>query len=325
MNRRAFLGTLGLLAAPLTAEAQPAVRVWRVGYLSVGAPELDQGWVTALRQGLRGLGYEDGKNLVFEQRHAAGDTRRLDELAAELVHLKTDLFVVYGAGLTVPAIRKADPTASIVMASADPVGEGLIESLARPGGNVTGLADAHADLAPKRLELLKEIVPRASRVAVLWNPGSRTARQVQSIEVAAAALGLTIVRWPARRAQDVAQAFAGMQRQRPDVLLLVPEPAVVRFDDPQIPALALKNRLPAIGTIRQFASAGLLMSYGTDFAELWRRAAIYVDKILKGAKPAELPVEQPTKFELVINLKTAKALGLTIPASLLQRADQVIE
>ena len=314
MDRRAFLGALGLLAARRAAEAQPAVRVWRVGYLSVATPELDQGWVAALRQGLRGLGYEDGKNLVFEQRHAAGGTQRLDELAAELVQLKTDVFVVYGAGLTVPAIRKADPAASIVMVAADPVGEGLIESLARPGANVTGLADAHADLAPKRLQLLKEIVP-----------GSRTARQVQSIEVAATALGLTIVRWPARRAQDVAQAFVGMQRPRPDVLLLVPEPAVVRFNDPQIPALALKSRLPAIGTIRQFASAGLLMSYGTDFTELWRRAAIYVDKILKGPKPAELPVEQPTKFELVINLKTAKALGLTIPPSLLARADQVIE
>ena len=311
MKRRSLLLGLAvaLVTAPLVAGAQPAGKVWRIGYLSVAPVELDKSWVAAFQQGLRELGYVEGQNVVIE-RHAAGRIERLPELAAELVRLKVDVFVVYGAGRSVAAVKKAGSTAPIVMTvSPDPVGEGLVASLARPGGNVTGLSDSHADLAPKRLELLKEVVPSASRVAVLWNPASGTVLQLKNIQAAARALNVTVLPFEVRGPDEIDRVFAAIGRERPDALLLVPEPAVVRFNQRQIMELTVKNRLPAIGTVRQWAENGFLLSYGTNFSELWRRAATYVDKILKGAKPANLPVEQPTKFGFVINMKTAKTFS----------------
>ena len=325
IDRRAFLSlATGILAAPAAARAQPAGKVWRVGYIALGTAELDRSWRAAFQEGLRGLGYVEGQNVVIEWRHAAGRRERFREFVAELIRLKVDVFVVYGGILDV---MKATRTIPIVMAvSRDPVGEGIVARLARPGGNVTGLADTHADLTPKRLELLKEIAGPVSRVAVLWNPLNIGAgAQLKKVQTTAAGLGISTLSWEVRESGDIVRVFATAGRERPGALLIIPEPAVVSFGDRRIPELAIKHRLPAIGTVRQFAENGLLMSYGTDFAELWRRAATYVDKILKGAKPADLPIEQPTRFELAINLKTAKALGLTISPAMRLRADQVIE
>jgi len=323
MRRIGLAVVLSLAVAPLAAEAQPqSGKVWRVGYLAVSSAELDNSLRAAFQRELRDLGYVEGQNVVIEWRHADGRFERVPQLAAELVRLNVDVIVTYGG---TRVVKEATSTIPIVMAvSADPVGEGLVASLARPGGNVTGLADTHADLAPKRLEFLKQLVPAASRVAILFNPASDTALQLKNVQSAASALGVTGLPFDARGPEDLDRAFVLMRRGRAEALLLIPEPAVITFRS-RIPELAVKHRLPAIGTVRAFAEHGLLMSYGTSFLDLWRRAATYVDKILKGAKPADLPVEQPTKFELVINLKTAKALGLTIPQTLLLRADQLIQ
>jgi ABC-type uncharacterized transport system substrate-binding protein len=322
----AVILTLSLTLAPLAADAQEAAKVWRIGYLSLQRAEGDKSWVAAFRQGLRELGYVEGQNVVIEQRHAAGRSERLPELASELVRLEVDVLVVYGLWALIGAGWKAPSTLPIVFTvSADPVGEGLVTSLARPGGNVTGLSDSHAELVPKRLELLKEVVPSAVRVGVLFNP-ARSARQFETAQAAASALRLTVlpVEVKGREPDDVDRAFAAMGQQRPGGLLVIGDPTV-SVHRGRIAELAVKARLPTISTVREWAEAGLLMAYGTNFHELWRRTATYVAKILKGAKPADLPVEQPTKFELVINLKTAKALGLTIPPSVLGRADHVIE
>ena len=322
MNRRAFFGALGLLAAPVAAWAQPAGKVWRIGYLSLPTPELDRRWVAAFQQGLRELGYMEGRDVIIEQRHASGRRERLAALATELVGLKVDVIVTYGGA---PEARKASSTVPIVMTvSADPVGSGLVASLARPGGTVTGLSDVHGDTIAKRLELLKEATPSAARVAVLSSPGNLLApRQLQDLRAAAQILGITVVPFELRGPGDLDRAITAIGKARVDALFLIPDSTFgnhARFAD-----LVNKQRLPAIGTVREFADAGLLMSYGTSFAELWRRAATYVDKIFKGADPGDLPIEQARQWELVINRKTAKALGLTIPPSLLQRADQVIE
>jgi ABC-type uncharacterized transport system substrate-binding protein len=327
IDRRAFLGGLGLsvLAAPLDVEAQRPGKIARIGYLSASAPATDGSWVVAFEQGLRELGYVEGNNVVIERRHAAGQSQKLAELAAELVRLKLDVIVTFGG---IEAIKKASSVVPVVMTvHADPVRAGVVASLAHPGGQVTGLSDLHAVLAPKRLELLKEVSPSISRVAVLFNPAGTVQGpgQLKDLADAALSLGLSLLRFSVTSAEDIDRAFAAMNKEQIGGITMVGDAQVLGLNRRQIVDLAIKNRLPAIGTVRAWAEFGLLMSYGTDFHELWRRAATYVDKILKGAKPGDLPVEQPTKFELVINIKTAKALGLTIPQSVLVRAVEIIQ
>jgi len=330
MVRRTFLGVVagGLLAASLAAGAQPAGKVVRIGYLSLQREDGDKSWMAAFRQRLQDLGYVEGRNVVIEQRHAAARADRLPELASELVRLKLDVLVVYGLSALIDAGWKAPRALPIVFTiDPDPVGRGLVASLARLGGNVTGLSDAHADLVPKRLELLKEAAPLTVRVAVLFNPASSLGpAQLKTAQAAAPTLGMTVLPMEVRGRgrNDIDRAFETMRKGRSTGILILGAPTVGVYRS-RIAELAVKGQLPAVSTLRESAEAGLLMSYGTDFHDLWRRAATYVDKILKGAKPGDLPVEQPTKFELVINLKTAKALGLAIPPSLLQRADQVID
>jgi putative tryptophan/tyrosine transport system substrate-binding protein len=332
MDRRTFLGTLGsgLLAAPLAAKAQQAAKIARIGYLSSNlatSPHLRE----AFRQGLRDLGYVEGRNLVIEDRDAEGKVERLPALAAELVALKVDIIVTEAGSTVVPvAAKQATRTIPIVFASAaDPVGRGLVTSLGRPGGNVTGLASLNAELVGKRVELLTQAVPEIRQVAVLWLPGGalgeRTEKQMLTgAEVAARRLGVRLQFVEARDPADFDRAFSDMTRARPGALTLLPS-NMFRREQRRLVDLAERHRLPTVYFGREFVDAGGLMSYAAPLTDLCRRAATYVDKILKGAKPGDLPVEQPTKFELVINLKTAKALGLTIPPSLLQRADQVIE
>jgi len=313
---------LALALAPLVAEAQPAEKLARIGYLGLGsaadAPK-------ALLQGLRELGYVEGQNLVIEYRYAEGKAERLPDLAAELVSLKVDIIV---AGGTPPplAAKRATTTIPIVMTSAgDPVGSGLVASLAKPGGNVTGLSTFTRDLAAKRLQLLKEVVPVVSRVAVLWNAANPYAvLNMRETEAAARTLGLQVKSVEVRGPDDIESGFPAAIRWRAGALIVVDDPFTY-VHRTRIADLAARSQLPAMYGFMQYAEAGGLMAFGTSLADLSRRAAIYVDKILKGAKPADLPVEQPTKFELVINLKTAKALGLTIPQTLLLRADRVIE
>jgi putative ABC transport system substrate-binding protein len=328
MRLGALALVLTLLAGLLAAEAQPQGKMHRIGYLSLQRAEGDKSWVAAFRQGFRDLGYVEGKNIVIEQRHAAGRPERLPELASELLGLKVDVLVVYGLWALIDAGWKAPSTLPIVFTvDPDPVGRGLVASLARPGGNVTGLSDSHADLVPIRLQFLKEVVPSVTRVGVLLNPTSPIATpQLKTAQAAAPALGLTVlpVEVKGRGRDDMDRAFATMGKEGLGALLVIGDPTI-SVHRSLIAELAIKTRLPTISTVREGAEAGLLMAYGTNFHELWRRAATYVDKILKGAKPGDLPVEQPTKFALVINLKTARALGLTIPPSLLLRADHIIE
>jgi putative ABC transport system substrate-binding protein len=328
MDRRdTVLALLALGAAPLAAEAQQAAKVARIGYLSsnlAASPHLHD----AFRQGLRDLGYVEGRNLVIEYRDAEGKNERLPALAAELVALKVDVIVTAGT-LQTMAAQQATKTIPIVFAQAvDPVTSGLVGSLARPGGNLTGLSNLTPERVGKCLELLTQAVPGVSRVAVLWQPGAvgeRTAKDtLTGAEVAARALGVRLQFVEARGPADIDKAFSDMTRARAGALA-VWTTAMFVAERTRLVALAAKNRLPGVYTLREFVDAGGLMSYGHSQADLNRRAATYVDKILKGAKPGDLPVEQPTKFELVINLTTARALGLTIPPSLLARADQVIE
>jgi len=328
-TRREFIGTLagGLLAAPPAAEAQQAAKVARIGFLALNlaaSPHLPE----AFRQGLRDLGYVEGRNVVIEYRSAEGKRERLPALAAELVALKVDVIV---AGNTPAALaaKQATTTLPIVFTSVvDPVTDGLVASLARPGGNVTGLSNLAPELVGKRLELLKQAVPGVSRVAALWQPGVFPERTDQDMlkaaDVAARALGVRLQFVEARGPADIDRAFADMTKARAGALTVLGSPMFIN-ERRRLVDLAAKNRLPAVYPAREFVDAGGLMSYGPNLADLFRRAATYVDKILKGTKPADLPVEQPTKFELVINAKTAKALGVTIPQSLLGRADEVIE
>ncbi len=328
MNRRSFIGTLagGLLAAPLVAEAQPAGKIYRIGYLSAGAPTSNPLVIAAFQQGLRDLGWVEGQNIDIEYRWAAGRFDRLPDLAADLVHLKVDVIIAAPTPAALAA-KNATGTVPIVAVSlTHPVELGLVGSLARPGGNVTGLSySVGADIFGKDLELLKEVVPRVRRVAVLSNPDSPAQPlTVRNVKDAARSLGLQLQLLEARGPEGFDGAFAAMAREHVGALLVVQDPAFIPHRA-RLVDLAAKNRLPSIFTQREDAEAGGLMSYGPSLSDLYRRAGTYVDKILKGANPGDLPVEQPTKFELVINLKTAKALGLTIPPSLLQRADQVIE
>jgi ABC-type uncharacterized transport system substrate-binding protein len=328
IERRAFLGTLagGLLAAPLAAEAQPAGKVLRIGFLSLTSPSDRPALLDAFRQGLRELGWVEGQNIVIDYRYAEGRVDRLPDLAAGLVRLKVDLIVSWGTqGVT--AARNATETIPIVMiAVRDPVGIGLMTSLARPGGNVTGVSGyAGLEIVAKQLELLKEIVPKIRRVAILSNPTNAYHQlAIREVNVVARSLGVQLQLLEARGPNEFDGAFAAMARERVGALLVLSD-AMLNSHGTRLADLAARSRLPAAYGVRESVEAGGFMSYGPSFLDLFRRSAAYVDKILKGAKPADLPVEQPTKFELVINLKTAKALGLTIPPSLLQRADQVIE
>jgi putative ABC transport system substrate-binding protein len=326
MNRRTFVTGLGaVLAAPISAKAQPTGKIYRIGVLINGSASVSAKRTEALRQRLRDLGYVEGTNIALEYRWDEGKQDRLPELAAELVRGKVDVIVTHGAGGR--AAKRATTTIPIVVAIvADPIGTGLVASLARPGGNVTGLSIVSTEgFAGKWLQLLKEAVPKLSRVAVLWNranPG--VASQVHEIEAAARTLGVRLQLLEFRGADQVESALTAMATTRPDGLI-VPADTAVNQQRARIIAFAAKNRLPTIYAARETVEVGGLMTYAASQIDLWRRAADYVDKILKGAKPADLPMEQPTTFELVINVKTAKALGLTIPQSLLLRADQVIE
>jgi putative ABC transport system substrate-binding protein len=312
---------------PVAAEAQQAANVARIGVLALNRATNPRGH-EAFRQGLRDLGYVEGRNVVIEYRDAEGKPERLPALAAELVALKVGVIVAPGT-LAALAAKQATRTIPIVFpVVGDPVTDGLVTSLARPRGNVTGLSNRTPELVGKCLELLTQAVPGVSRVAVLWLPGGAPERTQQDMlreaEVAARALGARLQVVEARGPADFDRAFSDMTRARAGALTVLPY--VMFFNERRrLVHLAAKNRLPAVYGSREFVDAGGLMSYGADIADLFRRAATYVDKILKGAKPGDLPVEQATKFELVINLKAAKALGLTIPPSVLARADQVIE
>jgi putative ABC transport system substrate-binding protein len=325
----AIAAVLLLLAAPFAAAiAQPREKVPWVGYLNPGSPSdpLSQRRLEAFRQGLRELGYEEGRNIAIESRWAEGKYDRYPALAADLVRLKVDVIVAQGGAVT-QAAQQATRTIPIVMSLVlDPVGIGLVASLARPGGNVTGTAFMGPDLVGKQLELLKEMVPKVSRVALLRNPDNPAdTAMLRGAEAAARALGVRLQALEARNPQEIDSAFAAMTRERAGALLISPDP-LFGTQRRQIAELAAKRRLPAMhGGTPDYAEAGGLMVYSPNILDLHRRAATYVDKILKGGKPADLPVEQPTKFELIINLKAAKALGLTIPQSLLRRADQIIE
>jgi putative ABC transport system substrate-binding protein len=325
MDRRTFLAALGsgLLAAPLGAGAQPAGRVPRIGWLAVGPnPALDE----AFRQGLRELGYVEGKNIVLEYR-LAETFDRLPSLAAELVRLKVDVIFAAAGAQAAFAAKNATTTIPIVMVPvADPVGFGLADTLARPGGNITGpSAGTGPELQGKRLELLKETFPRVSRVAVLWNPDNPgSVVNKRAAEAPAQSLGIKLHSVEVRKSVDLEQAFSAMRRERVEALVTINSPLLVSHLN-RIVDLAAKSRLPTMHMESRWVEGGGLMSYGPSYPDLYRRAAIYVDKILKGANPAELPIEQPTKFELVVNLRTARALGLTIPQAVLIRADEVIQ
>ena len=328
MDRRAFLAAAVAALAPLAAAgAQPGSRGPRVGYLASGSsPAPPFRPAEMMRQGLRELGWVEGQGIVIEARFAEGRYDRLPGLAADLVRLKVDLIAAVGAAAA-KAAKNATQTIPIVMISVgDPVGLGLVASLARPGGNVTGLAfSVDFDTYGKGLELLKEAVPGVRRVAVLSNPANPyQPLAIENVSVVARSLGVQLQLLAVRGSNELDGAFAAMVKERAGALLVLTDP-MFTGNRARLADLGVKHKLPSIHGVRESAEAGALMSYGPNFDVISRRAAIYVDKILKGAKPGDLPIEQPTKFELVINLRTAKALGLTIPPALLQRADQVIE
>jgi len=328
ITRVALVAVLAVsfLAAPLAADAQQAGKVPRIGWLGVEPPSDRPALLAAFRQRLRELGWVEGQNIVIDYRYAEGRIDRLPDLAAELVRLKVDLIVSFGTqGVT--AAKNATKAIPIVMiAVRDPVGTGLIASLARPGGNVTGgSGSAGLEMFAKQLELLKETVPKLRRVAILSNPTNAYHQlAIREVNVAARSLGVQLQLLEARGPNEFDGAFAAMAKERVGALLVLSD-VMLNSHRARIADLAARSYLPAAYGVRESVEAGGLMSYGPSFLDLFRRAAIYVDKILKGAKPAELPVELPTQFELVINMKTAKALGLTIPPSVLLRADHVIE
>jgi len=314
-----------LLALCFPAQAQQPTKILRIGFLGVTSPSTISARIEAFRQGLREFGYVEGKNIVIEYRYAEGKLDRLPALAAELVHLKADVIVTASSTPT-RAAKEVTPRIPIVMANdSDPVGNGFVASLARPGGNITGLTNLAPEISGKRLELLKEINPKLSRVAVMGtstNPGN--AQALREVELAAGALGMKLQNLDVLDSKDIETAFRAASKGRADVVLLLGSPFFLSHRT-QVADLAIKSRLPVIYANQRTVEAGGLMSYGVINLDLDRRAATYVDKILKGAKPADLPVEQPTKFELVINLKAAKQIGLTIPPNVLVRADRVIK
>jgi ABC-type uncharacterized transport system substrate-binding protein len=314
MNRRAFVTGLGaVLAAPLAVEAQPSRTTNRIGVLT------DLAW-DALREGVRDLGYTEGKNITFEARRSEGQTEQWPTLAAELVRGKVDVIVTQGTPATLAAKRATTTIPIVMVGTGDPLTTGLIASLAQPGGNVTGSTQLGAGLAAKRLEILKETVPNLSRVAFLWNPANLDQKShFHEVQIGARSLNVRLESVEVRNPADLESAFTAMVRERPSALLMTADSVHQQFID-KIITFVSKNRLPAMYQLKENVEHGGLMSYGANVPELLRRASDYVDKLLKGAKPADLPVQQPTKFDLVINLKTAKALGLTIPPAHLAAA-----
>ena len=329
LRRRPWMAVvvaIALVAAPRAAEAQPTGKVPRIGYLSPLSPAADATRREGFRQGLEELGYREGQSISVEYRWAEGRLDRQDELAAELVRLKVDVIVAAGGHHTVRAAKKATASIPIVMTiGPDSVAGGLVASLARPGGNVTGLNTLTSELAAKRLELLRDMVPGIQRVPVLWNPAvpERTI-EFRNTQAAAGMLRVEIQSLEIRRPDDLDEAFKAIVKGRADVLVVLADP-VTMTHSAKISGFAASKRLPTMFNQKPPVAAGGLVSYGTNYKEAFRHAASYVDKILRGAKPTERPIQQPTKFELVINVKTAKALGLTIPRSLLVRADEVVE
>ena len=328
MKRRAFIASLagGLLAAPLAAEAQQAGKVYRVGYLSASAPETQEPVVQALLRGLIGRGWIEGQNFMVERRSAEGKNERLPALAAELVQRKVDVIVAVADAAALAAKDTTKSVPVVMLLVGDPVGSKLVASLARPGGNVTGMTFTPTlELLGKRLALLKEAVPHASRVAILSNPANPShVREGKAVQAAAGPLKLQVHRLEARSPEEFDRAFTAMRRERAEGLLILVD-SMFTIHRTRLAELAATYRLPTLYGIREFVVAGGLMAYGVNVVDYAEGAASYVDRILKGARAGDLPVEQPTKFELVINLKTAKALGLTIPPSLLARADEVIQ
>jgi ABC-type uncharacterized transport system substrate-binding protein len=324
MKRREFLGVLGgaVAAWPLAARAQQTGKVWRVGWLaSVQVP----GFRGAFAQGMRELGYAEGKDFVIELRSVEGNYERIPEVAAELARLKVDV-IVTALSAALPILHRVITTIPIVMVySTDPVGNGLVASLVRPGGNMTGLASSSDDSSPKQLELLMAVVPNVSRIALLGNPNSTNYAPVRnSVQDTAAKAGVSLVPIEARTGEEIENAIAALVKERVSALMFASD-AVFFEQQHRIAELALANRLATMFSQRDYVAAGGLMSYGENIADFWRRAAPFVDKIFKGARPGDLPIEQPTKFNLVINRKTADALGVTIPAQLYIFADEVIE
>jgi putative ABC transport system substrate-binding protein len=328
IDRRVFVGVIagGLFASPLGCLAQRAPKIWRIGFLAAASQQdFTDGRLDALIQGMRELGYIEKKNLVIEARYGDGNYDRLPDLAGELVRLKVDVIVAVPS----PAIRAAQhatTTIPIVFPSTgDPVGSGFVASLAHPGGNVTGLSNTNLDISAKTLELLMTVAPQMSSIAILANPGSSTAPAiVKSINAAAHKLRVQSVSINASSPEEIESAFATMRRHRPDAIVIAGD-AFLNMQAHQIAELAIKDRVPSVTQSPRYARAGGLMSYGQSATDVYRHAAAYIDRIFKGANPGDLPVEQPSKFELVINLRTAKALRLTIPQSLLLRADEVIQ
>ena len=324
MDRRRFVAAALAALSGRNALAQ-AARVYRIGYLTGYSAQVDKPLLSAFTRGLRELGYLEGKNLVIEAKRADGDTERLERLAGELAASKPDIFVVGSGEAAVHALKKVSGKIPIVLANLqDPLGSGVVTNLARPGGNITGLSDFHAASVTKRLELLKEAVSSLKVVGVLWNPDSATnARQLPDLERSAPALGLKIVSLPVRSAGEIDGALARMKGQRNAALLLLGN-YVLTTNMGLIARRAVDYRMPAVYTIRAFADAGGFMAYGANFEDLYRRSATFVDKILKGANAGDLPIEQATKFDLIVNERTARAIGVAIPQAFLVRADEVI-
>jgi putative ABC transport system substrate-binding protein len=327
MKRRAFITLLGgaAVAWPLAAGAQQARKVWRIGFLSAVSRESSFRSYAALQQGMRELGYVEGNDFVIEWRSVEGKYERFPEIVGELVRLKLDV-IVTGVTAALPALQRGTSTIPIVMAySTDPVGNGLVASLVRPGGNITGLAGSSDDSSPKQLELLTTVVPNVSRIGLLGNPDTETYSSVlKSAQDAAQKVGLLVVPIEARNPQEIEIAFAALAKERIPAVMVASD-AIFFGQRQRIAELALNNHLPTMFSLREYAEAGGLMSYGENIADFFHHAAFYVDKIFKGAKAGDLPIEQPTRFNLVINRKTADALGLTIPPQLYIFADEVIE
>jgi len=321
--RLAVVLTLGFLWAPLAVEAQPPDKVYRIGVLERTSPTVNVANLESLRQGLRALGYVEGKNVVIEYRSAEGRDDRFADLAAELVRLKVDLILTRGTPAALAA-KHATPVIPVVITGVgDPVGQGIITSLAHPGGNITGLSATVTEIYPKRVELLKELVPKAARIAALFNMSNPAIpRQWTAVETAARSLGVQPLLLDVRKAEDLRAAFETAMRERADALVVGLE-TLTLANAPLIVDLAAKHRLPAVYASPEFI--GGLASYGVNYPDHYRRAATFVDKIFKGAKPSDLPVEQPTKLELVVNLRTARALGLTIPRTVMLQVDQIVE
>jgi|KBSSwiStaDraftv2_1062776.scaffolds.fasta_scaffold95957_3 putative ABC transport system substrate-binding protein len=327
MDRRTFVGTLGgsLLAASLAAGAQSAKKIYRIGFLEAGAAAVNLHFLQAFESGLREFGYVDGNNVVIDARWAEGQADRFPKLLAELVALKPEVIVVASTLGAVAAKKVVTSIPIVFVGVSDPLDMGLVASLARPGGNMTGISRVFGEgLIGKALQVLKDIVPDASRIAILWNASGEVEPRLKEAQAAVRMLGMTPLPIDVRGPSDFDAAFARMRKQRADAVMVVTDPLTLRHRE-TIVNLAAANRIPAVYEFAEFARAGGLVAYSASVPALFARAAMYVDKILKGTKPADLPVEQPTKFELVINLKTAKALNLAIPQPLLLRADEVIQ